>query len=80
MNLYPEGKGFPGDSVAKNLPANAGDSGSIPESGRSPGKGHSNPFHGQRSLPGYSPWGHKESDTTEQLTNTLRITDRESLY
>ena len=25
-------------------------------------------FHGQRSLVGYSPWGHKESDTTEQLT------------
>ena len=24
--------------------------------------------HGQRSLVGYSPWGHKESDTTEQLT------------
>ena len=24
-------------------------------------------FHGQRSLVGYSPWGHKESDTTEQL-------------
>ena len=24
--------------------------------------------HGQRSLAGYSPWGHKESDTTEQLT------------
>ena len=22
--------------------------------------------HGQRSLAGYSPWGHKESDTTEQ--------------
>ena len=21
-------------------------------------------FHGQRSLMGYSPWGHKESDTT----------------
>ena len=21
--------------------------------------------HGQRSLPGYSPWGHKESDATE---------------
>ena len=21
--------------------------------------------HGQRSLAGYSPWGHKESDTTE---------------
>ena len=25
-------------------------------------------FHGQRSLAGYSPWGHKELDTTEQLT------------
>ena len=24
--------------------------------------------HGQRSLAGYSPWGHKESDMTEQLT------------
>ena len=24
-------------------------------------------FHGQRSLAGYSPWGHKESDTTEWL-------------
>ena len=22
-------------------------------------------FHGQRSLVGYSPWGHQESDTTE---------------
>ena len=22
-------------------------------------------LHGQRSLAGYSPWGHKESDTTE---------------
>ena len=22
-------------------------------------------FHGQRSPAGYSPWGHKESDTTE---------------
>ena len=24
-------------------------------------------FHGQRSLGGYSPWGCKESDTTERL-------------
>ena len=24
-------------------------------------------IHGQRSLVGYSPWGHKESDTTERL-------------
>ena len=25
--------------------------------------------HGQRSLEGYSPWGHKESDTTERLNH-----------
>ena len=25
-------------------------------------------FHGQRSPAGYSPWGQKESDTTERLT------------
>ena len=25
-------------------------------------------FHGQRSLVSYSPWGHKESDTTGELT------------
>ena len=24
--------------------------------------------HGQRSLAGYSPWGHKQSDTTEPLS------------
>ena len=28
-------------------------------------------FHGQRSLVGNSPWDHKKSDTTEQLTVTL---------
>ena len=27
-------------------------------------------IHGQRSLVGYNPWGHKESDTTEWLTHT----------
>ena len=26
--------------------------------------------HGQRSLVGYSSWGHKESDRTEELTLT----------
>ena len=30
-------------------------------------------FHGQRSLAGYSPWGHKESDSTEQLTPSLSV-------
>ena len=29
--------------------------------------------HGQRSLAGYSPWGHKESDTTEGLTFSLPL-------
>ena len=29
-------------------------------------------FHGQRSLAGYSSWGHKESDTTEPLIHTFR--------
>ena len=36
--------GFPGGSVVKNPPANAGDAGSIPGSGRSPGVGNGNPL------------------------------------
>ena len=52
---------------------NVGDSGSIPVLGRSSGEGNgyllqyswSGEFHGQRSLAGYTPWGHKQSDTTE---------------
>ena len=46
--------GFPGDSVVKNPPANAGDtgaSGSIPGLGRSPGEGNGNPL--QCSCLGY---------------------------
>jgi len=35
---------FPGGSVAKNPPANAGDAGSIPGSGRFPGEGNGNPL------------------------------------
>ena len=35
--------GFPGGLVVKNLPANAGDTGSIPGLGRSPGEGNGNP-------------------------------------
>ena len=61
-----------GGSDAKESACNVGDLGSIPELGRSPGGGHGNPLlysylenpHGQRSLTGYSPWGHKDSDTT----------------
>ena len=36
--------GFPGGSLVKNPPANAGDAGLIPGSGRSPGKGNGNPL------------------------------------
>ena len=32
--------------------------------------------HGQRSLEGYSPWGHKESDTAERLSAAHSIRDR----
>ena len=36
-------------------------------------------FHGQRSLVGYSPWGHRELDTTEQLgmNSTLNTEQRQ---
>jgi len=65
--------------VLKNPPANAGDAGDpglIPGWGRCPGGGRGNPLQysclenpqGQRSLVGYSPWGCRESDTTEQLS------------
>ena len=65
--------GFPGGSDGKESACNAGDLGSIPGLGRSPGGGNGKPLqysclenpHGQRNLVGYSPWGHKESDTTE---------------
>ena len=67
--LYSDG------SNDKESTFSVGDLGSIPELGRSLGRGHGNPFqysclenpHGQRSLVGHSPWGHKESDTAEQL-------------
>ena len=64
---------FINGSHGKASACNAGDLGSIPGLGRSPGGGHGNPLlysclenpHGQRSLIGYSPWGCIESDTTE---------------
>ena len=69
--------GFPGRSVMKTLPANEGATGSlglIPGSGSRewlpapvflPGKSH-----GQRSLGGYSPRGHKELDMTYWLNSS----------
>ena len=68
--------GFPGGSDGKEAACKEGDMGLIPGLGRSPGGGHGNPLqysclensHGQRNLVGYSPWGHKEFDTTERLS------------
>ena len=44
---------FPGGSEVKASARNAGDLGSIPGLGRSPGEGNGNPSHGRRSLVGY---------------------------
>ena len=68
--------GFPGSSDGKESAYNAGDPGSIPMSGSSPGEGIVYPLqysclenpHGQRSLAGYSLWGQKGLDTTERLS------------
>ena len=68
--------------VVKNPPANPGDTrptGLIPGSGRFPWwrKWQPTPAllsgesHGQRSLVGYRPWDHKESDTTEHSSWVL---------
>ena len=70
--------------LVKNLPA--ADLSSIPGLGRSPRGGYGNPLQysflenpqGQRSLAGYSPLDHKESDTTEQLS-THKLKDSKLL-
>ena len=64
--------GFRGGSDSKESACYAGDSGSIPGSGRASGEGNGYPssiltwrIPWQRSLMGYSPWGCKELDVTE---------------
>ena len=75
---------FQGGAVVKNVPTNLGDARDadlIPVSGKSLRVGNDNPRqyaflenpHGQRNLEGYSPWSHKESDTTEHSTHTHTI-------
>ena len=75
--------GFPGGSDGKESACNAGDLGSISglgnplEEGRPPipvfllGE-----FHGQRSLAGYSPWGHKENEVTEHKQSFLTFLNK----
>ena len=70
-------QGFPGGASGKEPTCQCGrherQKGSVPGLGRSPGGGPGNPLqysclenpHGQRSLVGYSPSCHKESDRTE---------------
>ena len=70
---------LPGSSDGNESAYNAGDLGSIPGLGRFPWRRKWQPTpvflpgesHGQRNLAGYSPWGHKESHTTEWLTLSL---------
>ena len=67
--------GFLGVSDTKESACSAGYPSLIPGSERSSAEGNGQPtpvslpgkFHGQRSLEGYSSWGHKESDMTERL-------------
>ena len=62
MSSFP---GFPGGAVVKNLPAKAGDMGSISGLGRSPGEGNGKPTpvflpgktHGQRGPGGLQSMG-----------------------
>ena len=63
----------PGGSGSKDSACKAGDPGSIPVSGRCPREGNGNSLQyscleNSMDRGAYSPWGHKQLDTTEQLT------------
>ena len=74
LNTY----GFPGGSDSKESTCHAGDLGLILGLGRSPGEGNGYPLwyfglensKDRGACVGYSPWSHKDSDMTEQLTHT----------
>ena len=73
--------GFPGGSEGKASACSAGDLGSIPGSGRSPGEGNGILLQYSclensmdRNLVGYSSWCRKELDMTERLTLSLKDT------
>ena len=59
--------GFPCGLAGKESACNVEDLGSIPGLGRSPGEGKGYPlqYFGLENSMDYSPWGHKELDTTE---------------
>ena len=61
--------GFACGSAGKASACNAGDLCSIPRLGRSPGEGKGYPLQNPGEFHGlYSPWGHKESETTVTFT------------
>ena len=70
--------GFPCSSAGKECACSAGDPGSVPGSGRSPGEGNGNPLQHPclENLTDREAWwaavhgGHKESATTERLIHT----------
>ena len=67
------GEGFPGGSVVKNPPASAGDSGSIPGLGRSPGGGNGNTFQYswlENSMDGGSWWTTVQEITKNRTRST----------
>ena len=75
-----------GNSAGKEFACNAGDPGSIPGSGSSSGEGLDyllqysclENLHGQMSLVGYSPWGHKrvrhDLVTKQQQQKDMEVT------
>ena len=75
MSVVVTNSGFFDGLNGKESACNVGDPDLIPGSGRPPGEGNGNPLQdfflenspGQRRLVGYT--GHKESDTTKQLTH-----------
>ena len=77
-------QGFPGGTAVKNPPANAGDSGSVPGWGRSPGGGHGNPLQYSclENTTDRGAWraaiqGVAESDTTEHALTAGPLAESE---
>ena len=67
---------LPCGSAGKESTCNAGDLASIPGLRRSPGEGKDYPlqYSGLENSIDCSPWGHIESDTTEQLSLSFTLT------
>ena len=66
--------GCPRGSAGKESACNTGDKDSIPGLERSPGEGRGCPlqYSDLENSVDYSPWGHKESDTTERLSLSFK--------